>query len=80
MRYPIDVVFVDRHGCILKVVEALPQVVHTGGINVKSDHRAVLAKLDRQRKAYIAQSNDGDVDGFFAHKIIVFWVIKMLGS
>ena len=24
MRYPIDVVFVDRHGCILKVVEALP--------------------------------------------------------
>ena len=24
MRYPIDVVFVDRHGCILKVIEALP--------------------------------------------------------
>ena len=24
MRYPIDVVFVDRPGCILKVVEALP--------------------------------------------------------
>ena len=24
MRYSIDVVFVDRHGCILKVVEALP--------------------------------------------------------
>ena len=51
------------------VVFASLQLGNAGGVDIKTQHRALIAKFNGQRQAHVPKANDGDVFVVEVHAI-----------